>query len=379
MKKHGGINSPSKAKPTAIFNKVTRIICAIICVTVLLSTFVACTSYASSDDMSALRNDLNSALNEIDSINSEYEAALQELDSLKAALQNTNKDLDEFKSEYENTKEELDVLKDKYIVVNQELDALNKANTEVNQELDALNKANTEANQKLEALMDSYDAAQQEIDALKGQIEDMQDQINAIPQPQKIKIYIDQGHNPTPHHNSGASGNGLYEQDITFTIGILLAELLEDDGRFEICLSRPSEDTVLGTDNNSSLDARIQGAKDFGADYFISLHINSFSDATVNGIEVYAADNGNESYEFAGSLLQGLIDSTSLRNRGVKPNPDFRVLKYATMPAVLVEMGFISNPQDAALLSESPELFVQGIYNGILSYFELEPNLLSTN
>ena len=191
-----------------------------------------------------------------------------------------------------------------------------------------------------------------------------------------IKIYIDQGHNPTSYHNAGAVGNGLYEQDVTFEIGILLAEFLKADGRFEICLSRPTVSTVLGTDNDSSLDARVQGAKDFGADFFISLHINAYGESTANGIEVYVAEENSISYDFGKCLLQGMLAFTNLRDRGMKtnPDPDFRVLKNATMPAALLEMGFISNPQDAALLAESPELFAQGIYNGILTYFKLSPN-----
>ena len=186
----------------------------------------------------------------------------------------------------------------------------------------------------------------------------------------RIRIYIDQGHNPAPYHNSGAEGNGLYEQDLTFHIGCLLADQLKKDGRFEVCLSRPDENTVLGTDNTSSLQARVDGATDFHADYFISLHINSFSESTVKGIEVFSATGYTESYDFGNSLLQGLEDSTGLKNRGMKLNPSLYVLKHATMPAVLLEMGFISNSEDAALLCEQPELFVQGIYDGILNYFE---------
>ena len=193
-----------------------------------------------------------------------------------------------------------------------------------------------------------------------------------------IKIYIDQGHNPT-HHNTGALGNGLHEEDLTFAIGILLADLLETDGRFEICLSRPTADTVLGTDNDSSLDARVEGAKAFGADYFISLHLNSYVDSAANGIEVYVAEQDGESYEFGNSLLEGLLDATHLRSRGMKVNSNLRVLKNATMPAALLEMGFISNAEDAAMLSEHSNLFAEGIYNGILAYFALEANPVVIN
>ena len=184
-----------------------------------------------------------------------------------------------------------------------------------------------------------------------------------------IKIYIDQGHNPTSYHNSGASGNGLYEQDITFLVGCILADLLRADGRFEVQLSRPNKSVVLGTDNKSSLMARVDGAAAFEADYLISLHTNSFDNDTANGIEIYVAEETGESYVLAETLLTEMVASTNLRMREVKLNPDLDILEFSTMPAVLVEMGFISNSTDAALMSEHPELFAQGIYNGILGYF----------
>lgn len=187
---------------------------------------------------------------------------------------------------------------------------------------------------------------------------------------EQIRIYIDQGHNPLPYHNIGAEGNGLYEQDLTYSIGCLLADLLEGDGRFEVCLSRPDDDTVLGSDNTSSLKARVDGAREFGADYFISLHINSFTQDHVNGIEVFASESDDESSVLAGFLLDGMLESTNLNDRGVKSGAELYVLKNSDMPAVLLEMGFISNAGDAALLSDSPELFAKGIYDGIVDYFE---------
>ena len=69
--------------------------------------------------------------------------------------------------------------------------------------------------------------------------------------------------------------------------------------------------------------------------------------------------------------MKGLVESTKLRDRGVQVSSTLRVLLKATMPAALVEMGFISNASDAALLSEHPELFAEGLYNGILDYFSL--------
>ena len=194
---------------------------------------------------------------------------------------------------------------------------------------------------------------------------------------EKIKIYIDQGHNPfSPTHppswNTGASNEalGLYEQDLTYEIGILLAELLAQDDRFEVRLSRPTPETILGTDNDSALDFRTSDAAEWGADYFISLHINSYGEPSVDGIEVYTATTEGEQYELGKKLLNGLLDSTQLDDRGMRDGSHLRVLKNAKMPAVLLEMGYISNLNDATLLDESPELFAQGIYNGIQAYFD---------
>ncbi len=198
----------------------------------------------------------------------------------------------------------------------------------------------------------------------------------------KIKIYIDQGHNPfSPTHppswNTGASGNGLQEADLTYEIGILLAELLSKDERFEVRLSRPTPETILGVyngsvseANDSALDARVNDANAWGADYFISLHINSYTSASANGLEVYYTANDTAGKALSEDLLQGLLDTTQLRNRGVKNGDHLRVLKNTTMPSALVEMGFISNADDAALLDNSPNLFAKGLYNGIVSYFE---------
>ncbi len=355
-----------------------------------LISCIGCTSDISTDTFDSLKNELT---NEIDSLKSDHEAAQEEIDALKNsnqavqeeidALKNSNQaakeQIDALKNSNQAAKEQIDALKNSNQAAKEEIDALKNSNQAAQEEIDALKNSNQAAQEEIDALKNSNQAAQEEIDRLKEKIQDLQNSILPDEPNQKIRIYIDQGHNPTSYHNAGATGNGLYEQDLTFTIGCLLAELLEEDGRFEVCLSRPTADTVLGTDNDSSLDARVQGAQEFGADYFISLHTNSFESESANGIEVFVAEQDTISYAFGNSLLQGLIDSTQLKNRGMKLNPDLRVLKNATMPAALVEMGFISNTGDATLLSENPELFAQGIYDGILAHFALSSHGIDTN
>ena len=76
-----------------------------------------------------------------------------------------------------------------------------------------------------------------------------------------------------------------------------------------------------------------------------------------------------EAYELAEDILRELTNITGLRSRGVIARPGLYVLRRTNMPAVLVEMGFISNPNDAELMVYSPNLFALGIYRGVLDYY----------
>lgn len=186
-----------------------------------------------------------------------------------------------------------------------------------------------------------------------------------------IKIYIDQGHNPSGF-NTGAEGNGFYEQDITYEIGRRLYGLLMANPEFTPRLSRPTEDTVLGTNNASSLRVRVDEANEWDADIFLSLHVNSAANSRASGNEalVYGPQS-TVAVNLGERILEQLTLTTGLRNRGIVYRPGLYVLKETEMPAVLVEMGFISNEYDAELLSYSPNLFATGIYRGILDYYGL--------
>lgn len=184
------------------------------------------------------------------------------------------------------------------------------------------------------------------------------------------KIYIDQGHNPQ-NPNAGAEGNGYREQDITYRVGIELAQLLRSNGNFDVRLSRPTPSTQLGSSNSSSLRARVNDANSWGADYFISIHTNASTVSSVNGTEALVYSAPSVASELAEDIVREVTDITGLRNRGVKLRPGLYVLRKTNMPAVLVEIGFISNSRDANLMANEPRLFAQGIYNGILDFLSL--------
>ena len=184
------------------------------------------------------------------------------------------------------------------------------------------------------------------------------------------KIYIDQGHNPQ-NPNAGAEGNGLREQDIVYEIGIRLADLLRENGNFEVRLSRPTPTAQIGSSNNTSLRLRVEDANAWGADYFISLHTNASSIPAATGSEAFAYSEGSPAFRLGEDILVWLNRTTGLQNRGMKVRSGLYVLRKTAMPAVLVELGFITNPNDAALMSSSPQLFADGIYRGILEFLGL--------
>ncbi len=182
-----------------------------------------------------------------------------------------------------------------------------------------------------------------------------------------IKIYIDQGHNPV-NPNAGAEGNGLREQDITYNIGQILASILRRSGNYDVRLSRPSEQTQLGTSNASSLRVRVEEANAWGADYFISLHTNASDISSANGVEAYSYARDSRAWRLGLDIVDGISDVVGVTNRGMKVRPGLYVLKRTYMPAVLVELGFITNPREAELMSGSPSLYADGIYSGIVEY-----------
>ena len=185
-----------------------------------------------------------------------------------------------------------------------------------------------------------------------------------------IKIYIDQGHNPK-NPNAGAEGNGLREQDIVFAVGIRLAELLRSNPNFEVRLSRPTADTQIGSSNSTSLRLRVEDANSWGADWFLSLHTNAATQPSATGSEAFVYSKPSAAENLAEDILESMSNYTGLRDRGVFARTGLYVLRRTQMPAILLELGFITNANDAALMSEQPELFARGIYEGILNYFGL--------
>ncbi len=185
------------------------------------------------------------------------------------------------------------------------------------------------------------------------------------------KIYIDQGHNPEGI-NAGAEGNGLREQDVNYEVGIYLAELLRENGNFDVRLSRPTPETSLGTSNATSLQTRVNDANSWGADYFISIHSNASENPSANGTEVYVYSRTSPAFPLAEDIQEQIVERLGTKDLGVKENPSLYVLRRTNMPALLIELAFITNADDAELLRDERYMFAYAIYQGILDFFDLD-------
>lgn len=188
------------------------------------------------------------------------------------------------------------------------------------------------------------------------------------------KIYIDQGHNPEGV-NAGAEGFGYREQDITYAVGIYLRDILLEDGRFEVRNSRNTPEESLGTSNATSLAARVRGANEWGADYFISIHCNASENPAANGSEVYVYRQGSVAADLAQQVLEAIVARLGTKNNGVRVNPSLYVLRRTQMPAILVELAYITNENDVQKLVNDQYVFAYAIYEGLCRYLGLTPTV----
>jgi N-acetylmuramoyl-L-alanine amidase len=163
-----------------------------------------------------------------------------------------------------------------------------------------------------------------------------------------IRICIDAGHGGG---DSGALGNGLQEKDVALDVALRLADLFETDngdltggGRWDVLLTRVDDSDV-------SLVERVTMANAFGAESFLSIHANAFTDPVANGTETYAWAEGTVAAEQRDQIHERMLQAWGLTDRGTK-TASFFVLLNTTMPASLSEMGFISNRGDALLLGD---------------------------
>jgi len=151
-----------------------------------------------------------------------------------------------------------------------------------------------------------------------------------------FKIVIDPGHGG---QDPGAKGtSGQYEKDFTLQLARKVKELAEKETQLQIYLTRTDDRTISSMDRE-----RPKFANQLDADLFISIHGNTYTDPSVFGTETFYYRE--ESLTFATIMHKNLVNATGSKDRGVKKE-DFFVVKDTEMPAVLLEVGYLTNPNE---------------------------------
>lgn len=170
------------------------------------------------------------------------------------------------------------------------------------------------------------------------------------------KIYLDPGHGGT---DPGTTGNGLQEKNVTLTIALKVRSILNRDYEgHSIRMSRTTDKTV-------SLAARTNDANRWGANLFVSVHINAGGGVGYEDF-IYNGSVSNNTAAYRDKIHAEIIKQVDFTNRG-KKRANFHVLRESRMPAVLTENGFIDNAGDAAKLKSNAYLdrIALGHANGI--------------
>lgn len=170
-------------------------------------------------------------------------------------------------------------------------------------------------------------------------------------------VCLDPGHGG---QDSGSMGNNLKEKDINLSVTLKIGAILKKQG-IETIYTRETDIFVELIDR-----ARI--ANKVNANVFVSIHCNWYSDPAAQGVEVYSYASSEKSGKLAVLIQDNIIkDKLYTKNRGTK-TANFAVLRRTQMPAALVELGFISNRQDADILENKQDELANTIAKGILQY-----------
>ncbi|MFC2768720.1 MAG: N-acetylmuramoyl-L-alanine amidase [Mitsuokella sp.] len=181
-----------------------------------------------------------------------------------------------------------------------------------------------------------------------------------------MNVFLNPGHAPDGNPDPGAvnAETGLRECDVAKAVADLAEGYLKAAGV-----------TVVGNLQDDSLAAITDAANESGADVFVSIHCNAASPAA-QGTEVCIYPGSAEGEKLGGCILAQITDALGTANRGLKVRTPgvngLYVLSHTDMPAVLVELAFISNEEDAELLSGRQDGFARAIARGVTDYEQMQ-------
>lgn len=171
-----------------------------------------------------------------------------------------------------------------------------------------------------------------------------------------MKVFLNPGHAPNGNPDPGACGFGMRECDAAKAVADLVEKYLVAAGV-----------EVVGNLQSDSLGEICEAANESGADIFVSIHCNAFN-GTAHGTEVEVYPESTAGASLGNCIQRQIVESLGTTDRGLKERPNLYVLKHTDMPAVLVELAFIDNEEDAALLRNNQDDFARAVARGVTDY-----------
>lgn len=193
------------------------------------------------------------------------------------------------------------------------------------------------------------------------------------PKPQ-YTIVIDAGHGG---RDGGAVGKTTEttESYLNLQFSLKLKSICEEYG-FKVVLTRKDMNGIYSAfasnKKRSEMEKRMEIIESANPDLVVSIHMNSFSNSSARGAQVFYAENFPENEEFAQTVQDALNEKIPNAKKTAKSS-DFYVINTTSKPSILVECGFLSNPEEERLLvsEEYQEDFCYVLFYGILSYFSV--------
>jgi N-acetylmuramoyl-L-alanine amidase len=189
----------------------------------------------------------------------------------------------------------------------------------------------------------------------------------AMPTNQKV-VVIDAGHGGWDP--GVVTKTGTLEKDINLAVAEQLQILLETGGAYVI-MTR-ADDNALGDSKNQDMNRRRLIAEQAGADIFISIHQNAYASQNIRGAQAFYFGDSDKGKRLAELIQIQFITYLDRDNQRVATaNQQYYVLKRTSIPSVLVECGYLTNPNESRLLTteEYQKKVAWAIYLGIINYF----------
>lgn len=177
-----------------------------------------------------------------------------------------------------------------------------------------------------------------------------------------MKVFLNPGHAPNGHPDPGAVNEetGLRESDVALAVGKSAASYLNAAG---------VETELLQSD---SLEEICEAANTSDANIFVSIHCNAAEAEEANGTETWACAGSYRGGMLANCIQRELVDALGTTDRGVKiATPGVNglyVLTNTDMPAVLIELAFITNPRDENILAHDQDALARAVARGVTDY-----------